>query len=434
MTIPDKKSALLLKMLHAALKAIDPARLIAQSVSLKGEILTFKGLNLPSFALDLNRYSRIRIIGAGKAVVPMSCALLDILGERVEDGQIISPNHSSVPLKPIKHTQGSHPIPDSQSVSGARGIVKLCRSAGEGELIISLLSGGASALLCYPAESMSLGKLQDINEALIRSGADITEINTVRSAISRVKGGKLAGMVYPAECVNLIISDVIGDNLQFIGSGPLVRPKERMNAAQIIDKYDLNKLFKGYEVLYKANLSDPMNEKVFKNIKNILIANNLLALNAAAAAAESSGVAAQILSNRLSGEACIQGQNFAAVSRSIRPGTGRALITGGETTVTVRGNGFGGRNQEMVLAFAINAPINDSIAFLSAGTDGIDGRSLDAGAMVHRAQIELIQESSDEARNALQNNDSNTFLKTVNATLNTGPTGTNVGDIQVLLT
>ncbi len=339
--------------------------------------------------------------------------------------------------------EASHPLPDKNGIEASQKIVEICKNAKENDLIINLISGGASSLLPYPADNITLEDKIKTTELLLRAGATIQELNTVRKHISAIKGGQLAEYVHPATMINLIISDVIGDQLDAIGSGVTVPdPTTFEDSWNVVIKYKLENKIQ-YSV--RNHIRDGMEGKVlenpkpgnpiFKNVYNLIIGNNELALSAIKTAAEKKGYNTKIISSTLEGEAKVAGNYIAQMAKeySLSEEKPVCLIYGGETTVTVKGNGKGGRNQELCLSTAIEIDGIKNITFLSAGTDGNDGQTEAAGAICNGSTIERAKEFGIDAMKLLNNNDSYNFFNKLEDLIITGPTKTNVMDIQLLL-
>ncbi len=370
----------------------------------------------------LERFRNIYVIGAGKASARMALAIERLLGARITAGLINAPQ--ALKTRWIEINEAGHPIPDRRGVAGARRIAQIASEAGADDLIICLISGGASALLPLPASGLTLAAKQKITRRLLECGATIHEINCVRKHLSAIKGGRLARMAYPATLLTLILSDVIGDNLDAIGSGPTVPDlTTTADARAICSKYGI-----GIELLEETpKPKDP----IFAKALNILVGSNALAIEAAAYEAKRFGFNTLVLSTFLEGEAREVARVHAAIAKEIRS-TGRpvkppaCIISGGETTVTVRGSGRGGRNQEFVLAASIAISGMRDVIVLSAGTDGIDGPTGAAGAIADGTP-------NPDAMRFLVNNDSYGFFAKNGGLIKTGPTGTNVADVQVIL-
>jgi hydroxypyruvate reductase len=346
--------------------------------------------------------------------------------------------------------EAGHPVPDENSLEGARILSQMAAAADENTLIINLISGGGSSLFCLPADGISLEDKRQTTSALLASGADIDGMNCIRKHISKVKGGGLAKIAGPARLINLILSDVIGDRIDTIASG-ITAPDHTtfQDALSIVRKYALDdKLPQAVRdhLVQGAQGNIPETPKacnsVFRNTVNIILGNNTLACNAARKTAEMLGYDARILSTTLTGEASEAGSYFAQLAKVIDSGKfgiakPDAIIAGGETTVTIRGKGKGGRNQELALAFAIElhriTPGSSNIFFLSAGTDGSDGPTDAAGACVTPELMGKMKAISAQAAASLTENDAYNFFSSTGNLFKTGPTYTNVCDIQILV-
>ncbi len=365
------------------------------------------------WTIDPERYRNIYVVGAGKAAAVMAAEAERVLGRRILAGAVnTKQGHGPLKLSRIEVIEAAHPIPDEAGVQGAKRIAELATAAGEGDLVLVLLSGGASALLPLPIEGLSLEEKRNITAQLLARGATIHQMNTVRKHLSRIKGGQLAAMAQPAQVIGLILSDVVGDNLEVIGSGP--------TAADPTTTEDARSVLKQFGIEPPKLLQETPKQSA---AQNIIIGSNRQALEAAAQEASRLGYRPRILSSTVEGEAREIGRMMAAVQAE--PGT--CLISGGETTVTIRGTGKGGRNQELALAAAIAIQGRKDIVILSAGTDGTDGPTDAAGGIVDGLTAD------GNAQAALNNNDSYCYLKTRNALVITGPTGTNVMDVQIAL-
>jgi glycerate 2-kinase len=324
-------------------------------------------------------------------------------------------------------------------------VLKLLKQADEGTFVVFLISGGGSALLTCPYEGLSLAEKQVVTELLLKAGANIQELNTVRKHISAVKGGRLAEIAYPAKMVSLILSDVIGNPLDVIASGPTSPDTSTYDdAMKVIQKYGLAARVPGNVInilISGAQGHIPETPKkgapVFSGMNNIIIGSNAIAVEAAKKAAERSGYKTTVISTELSGEASQVAKYLAraALSRkkTLHKGEKVCLLAGGETTVTVKGDGKGGRNTELALAFGIEIQGEPGITFLSAGTDGTDGPTDAAGAIVTSQMFSEAVKHGLDPQDYLTRNDSYTFFNTIKCLVITGPTGTNVMDIQLIL-
>jgi glycerate 2-kinase len=404
-----------LRIFQAALKAADPYEAVLRHVH-----------------LDVKPYRNIFVIGAGKATAQMARAIERLLPGRITEGEINVKDGHTARLRRIRINECGHPVPDARGVGGARRIAQIASHAGPDDLVICLISGGASALLPLPAPPMTLAVKQKTTRLLLHCGASIHEVNCVRKHISRIKGGQLARLAYPATLATLILSDVIGDDLDVIGSGPTVADRSSIaDARAILDKY-------GIRTKLPLEETPKPGDKIFEKTRNVVVGSNALAVNAAALEARRLGFHTLVLSTSVVGEAREVARVHAAIAREIqasrrpvpRPG---CVVSGGETTVTVRGKGFGGRNQEFALAAAIDiAGLRDAVIF-SGGTDGTDGPTDAAGAIADGTTLARAQNLGLDAATFLRNNDSYHFFEATGDLIKTGPTGTNVADIQLIL-
>jgi hydroxypyruvate reductase/glycerate 2-kinase len=393
------------------------------------------------------KLKRIMLAGFGKAAVPMAGAVVDSMGSALEKGIIVTKyDHTggTVFKENISVYEAGHPVPDEQGVQAAREVLNFLRGVDETTLVVFLISGGGSALLACPAEGITLKEKQAVTGLLLNAGANINELNAVRKHISAVKGGRLAEAASPAATVSLILSDVIGDPLDVIASGPTSPdPSTFDQAIAVINKYKLmekmparviERLVKGSGGLIAETLKH--GSPHLRSIKNIIVGSNSLAVNAAKLAAEAAGYRTEVLSTTLSGEASIVAKDLARTAvekkRSLHYGEKVCLIAGGETTVTVKGDGKGGRNTEMALAFGIEIREEFGITFLSAGTDGQDGPTDAAGAIADGRMVSHARRLGLDPEDYLRRNDSYNFFAKNGGLVMTGPTGTNVMDIQII--
>jgi len=435
-------------MYRDAVREVDPAGLILSCVRKEGRKLVLTGRG-GVWTEDLSPYRQVMVLGIGKASARMAAAMENILGRELSSGFVITKYGHGLNLRKIKVLEAGHPVPDENSLEGARILTDMARAADEHTLIIHLISGGGSSLFCLPADVISLDQKRRATQALLASGAGIDEVNCVRKHLSKVKGGGLARIASPARLINLILSDVIGDRIDTIASGITAPdPTTFQDALSIVHQYGLeerlpkpvmDRLVRGArgEVAETPKAGD----SAFCNSMHLILGNNSLACNAAQASAKKLGYDARIFSTTISGEASAAGKCFALLAKAMNaeksPTANPAvLIAGGETTVTLRGKGKGGRNQEMALAFALELhrilPDSANIFFLSAGTDGSDGPTDAAGALVTPALMEKMKTISPEAALRLQDNDSYAFFEKQGGLFITGPTYTNVCDIQIL--
>jgi len=392
-------------------------------------------------------FARLHVVGFGKASPAMASALEESLGGLIDDGIIITKyGHTpSRKLERIRLFESGHPIPDENGQEASRRLVNLVESADDRTLVISLISGGGSALLVSPLAGITLVDKQVTTDLLLKAGADIHDLNTVRKHLSRVKGGRLAELIYPATSFSLILSDVVGDRLDVIASGPTAPdPTTYRDALDVLVKYNLAKTapVSVAELLAKGQIGKvPETPKpgnpLFSNTTNMIIGSNRRALEAAQGKAEGLGFRTEVLSAEISGEARDVGRWLArkalVVKRSMGMQSPVCLISGGETTVTVKGKGKGGRNMELALSFALEVEGIAGITLLSAGTDGTDGPTDAAGAVVDGNTTLGARRGGIDPELHLRYNNSYDFFRRTGGLLLTGATGTNVMDIQMIL-
>lgn len=392
-------------------------------------------------------FSRLLVIGFGKASPAMAKAADESLGDLIDSGIVITKygHGSSRKHGKIRVLHAEHPIPDENGRIASEQITDLVSGADEKTLVLTLISGGGSALFVSPAGGVSLAEKQMTTDLLLRAGADIGELNAVRKHLSRVKGGRLAQLICPATTVSLILSDVIGDRLDIIASGPTAPdPTTYGDAFAVLARYDLVKKVPESvtELLVKGQMgmipeTPKPGNPVFSKVKNTIIGGNRLALEAAREKAEALGLRTEILSSVISGEARDAGRLLARraleAKRAAVPRSPVCLISGGETTVTVTGTGKGGRNMELALSFALEIEGVPGITLLSAGTDGIDGPTDSSGAIVEGTTATGARDKGIDPEARLRDNDSYDFFREIGGLLITGPTGTNVMDVQLIL-
>ncbi|MGD0276365.1 MAG: glycerate kinase [Syntrophales bacterium] len=395
------------------------------------------------------KYEKLLILGFGKAACPMTRAAADVLNGSIDSGVIITKRGYTGPEnfhKKITIFEAGHPIPDEDGCNATRQIIRLAGN-NEKNFVLCLISGGGSALLVAPAEGLTLAEKQAVTDLLLRAGAPIHELNAVRKHLSRVKGGRLAETFYPARIHSLILSDVLGDRLDVIASGPMTPDGSTYaEAVSVLEKYRLTDRVPHIvlEHLLKGERGDiPETPKadshLFERVTQHIIASNRIAVQAAGDAAERMGCQVEIFTWELAGEAREAGRRLAEkalqTKRNKEGNTGKiiCLVSGGETTVTVRGEGKGGRSMELALSFALAIEGNEGIALLSAGTDGTDGPTDAAGAMVDGRTVSHALTMGFDAGNFLNRNDSYHFFKNAGGLFTTGPTGTNVMDLQIII-
>jgi len=429
------------RIVEAALEAVEPAAAVRRALSRQGDELSCGGTTL-----DLGEVERLVVVGAGKAGVPMARSVAEVLGDRLDEGHVVVPHGVAAAVPGVTFHEAGHPIPDAAGVDGGRAVLECIAGSDERTLVVCLISGGGSALLVCPAEGIELEDLSATSRALMACGATIVEINSLRKHLSEVKGGQLARAAAPARVLTLVLSDVVGDPLDAIASGPTVAdPTSFADCLEIVGRYGLEqelpervlrRLRDGAagDVPETPKAGDPC----FGRVDHVLVANNDLAVRAAADVARELGYVPCVLSTLVEGEtrevAKVHGAIAREVQRSGRPVEAPAcLISGGETTVTLRGDGKGGRNQEFVLAAALDVEGTDGILVCSVGTDGIDGPTDAAGAVADGATVQRGAAAGLDAREHLRGNDAYPYFEELDDLMITGPTGTNVMDLRLLL-
>ncbi|UCD70959.1 MAG: glycerate kinase [Syntrophobacterales bacterium] len=424
-----------------ALKAVDPVETVKMHLKLEGAIIRVDGKTY-----SLRDYANIYVIGAGKAGASMAQAIEVILGDRITKGVINVKYGYLSELKRVKLNEAGHPIPDENGVMATQEIVGLLEHLHETDLVICLISGGGSALLTSPAEGISLQDKQKITNLLLECGANINEINAIRKHISNLKGGGLARLAYPSTLIALMLSDVIGDPLDVIASGPTVPDESTFGECMaILRKYNLlGKVPGSIKDRIQRGIKGEIEETpksgnpIFEKTHNVIIGSNIIAVKAAEQRARELGYTPLILSTFIEGETREVAKVHAAIAKEIvktrHPIDPPAcLISGGETTVTIRGKGLGGRNQEFALASALGIQGLRSVVVISGGTDGTDGPTDAAGAIADGETIRRSHELGLDATAYLEDNDSYHFFKELGDLLTTGPTNTNVMDLRLIL-
>jgi hydroxypyruvate reductase len=426
---------------RSGVDAVDPVRAIRKHVRVQGDRLA-----VGESIYDLNVFKNIYVIGAGKASAAMAQAIEELFGERLKSGYINVKYGHALPLKYVQVNEAGHPVPDEAGFEGAKKIVKLLRQTGENDLVLFLISGGGSALLPYPAEGLTLEDKKQATKILLEVGADIHEINAVRKHMSQVKGGRLARLAYPSPLISLMLSDVIGDELDSIASGPTVPDKSTFSdVANILRKYRIGeRIPKSVLRFFKKGERGEVEEtpkasdSVFQHTQNFIIGSNAQAVMAARNAAERLGYKTMILSTFIKGETKDVAQVHAAIAKEIMA-TGNpvqkpaCVISGGETTVTIHGKGLGGRNQEFVLVAAMAIDGLTNVVVLSGGTDGTDGPTDAAGAIADGQTAARAREKGLDPEHYLRQNDSYHFFEPLRDLIITGPTYTNVMDLRLIL-
>lgn len=438
---------------EAALKRVDPVTMITDCLTLSGSTLQIR-TEKQSLSFDLGRFKRIIVLGAGKAGASMAHGVEQVLGDRIETGLVVVKYEHVRELERIELLEAGHPVPDENGVAAARRIVQLAESADEQTLCLVLISGGGSALLTLPASAegveVTLEDTQKTTELLLEAGTPIQEINCIRKHISAVSGGRFCRSLQPATTVSLILSDVVGDELESIASGlTCADPTTYDDAWEIAERYRIaDRLPHSVRRILEAGRKGEIpetpkeGESAFERVHNVLIGTNALALEAAATRARELGYNTLILTSQLTGEAREIARFFSGIARDLvrsetlqpRPA---CILAGGETTVTLHGSGKGGRNQEMALAFLAEVAARPhaftGVTFLSTATDGNDGPTDAAGAYASGDIAEKARAADLSINAYLAANDSYHFYDRLGALYKTGPTNTNVCDLQILL-
>ena len=427
-------------MLRAALDAADPAAAVRRTLLRQGHVLRAAG-----GAYDLRRIRRVVVVGAGKAAVSMARAVSVILGPRLDSGFVVAPEHgAAVQVAGVEIAEAGHPVPDRRGWRAARQVLKIASVLEQDDLLIVLLSGGASSLLPMPAEGLTLADTQRTTRFLLRSGATVAEVNTVRKHLSAIKGGRLAGATR-ASVLTLMLSDVAGDELGAIGSGPTAPdPTTFHDAVEAVRRYGL---WDRLPVRVRIHLVEGLGgwrpetpkprSPIFRRVRHAIIGNNRLAVDAAAKAVRRAGYEVLIFEEFLTGEAATIGHWMGVWVRDL---AGRlpcssplCVLAGGELTVTVQGTGLGGRAQEFALAAALALHGVPNVWAVGFGTDGRDGPTDVAGAVADGSTVNRGKRQGLDAEGHLKRNDSHTYFQKIGGHIVTGLTGTNVNDLYLLL-
>lgn len=429
-------------ILTACLEAVDPEMAVRRFVRVDGSILSVD----PDFQVDLTAIDRIVVVGGGKGSAPMAKALEDLLRDRISSGAICVKYGHGVPLNRIQVFEAGHPVPDASGVAASREIMEQLEPLGSSDLVISCISGGGSALLPAPAAGITLEEKQDLTRRLLAAGADIYEINAVRRHLSKAKGGNLMRAAYPAFVINLMLSDVVGDDPATIASGPFSPDSSTFqDALRVLERYELLAEVSPKLERYlrdgvdgKVPETPPQDDRIFSRVLNVLVGSNFLGLEAGRLRAEELGYRALILSSTIEGDTAEAARFHGALAEEIRS-TGNpapppaCLLTGGETTVAVKGDGLGGRNQHFILSLVQKASKIPNALFLSVGSDGTDGPTDAAGAVVDSHTLERALSLGLDPDEFLRNYDSYHFFEKLGDLVLTGPTRTNVMDIRIIL-
>ena len=428
-----------LDAIEAALVSVEPGRLMRSKLRVRDGHLIVEDRKI-----DLSRFRRILVIGGGKAAAPMAQALESLFGGRTTAGIVNVPSSQlsgrEGKVGAIELHSATHPLPSRDGQEGVRKMLDLVGTPTRDDLVICLISGGGSALMPMPREGITLEDKMEVTRSLLRAGATIQELNVVRKHLSSLKGGWLAERLYPAVVLSLVISDVVGNRLDSIASGPLYPDSSTFSdAVRVLRRYNLwESIPSGVAAVIRKGAEGKIPEtpkpgsKFFENVSNVIIGSNEDACNAAVRHLRSAGRKPVLLTTSCEGEARFAGMFLGSIleyaGTKTRP-TGRVL--GGETTVTVRGDGRGGRNQEFVLGTAIKIDRDQGVAAVCIGTDGLDGSAEAAGAIVDGSTIRRAAALGLSPEEILAHNDTSRFFEKLGDLVMTGPTGTNVNDISV---
>jgi hydroxypyruvate reductase len=443
------------KIIKSGIDRVNPYQMVIENVKVYDNNITIDYENY-HITLNLSKFNKIYILGAGKATAKIAKAIEELLGDKITEGIISVKYGHTEELNHIDIIESGHPLPDENSIKAGKNIVELAKKSDDKTLIINLISGGGSALLAYPLVyedgniKLTLDDFQNTTQTLLDCGATIKEINSIRKHLSQVKGGRLAKLFYPATSLNFILSDVVGDRLDTIASGLTTHDDTTYQyAMRVINKYGIKeKLPENVVKILEAGLDGKIeetpkeNDKCFNKVNNILIGTNYLSLVSCSKLARKLGYNTLMLSSQITGEAKEIARFYAGIAKDVlknkipieKPA---CIISGGETTVTVTGNGKGGRNQEMALAFL--SEIEDEpksfngVTFLSSSTDGNDGPTDASGAFASLDVLEKARQHELNINDYMKNNDSYNFFDKINYLFKTGPTNTNVCDIQLIV-
>lgn len=434
------------KIMSSTIRAVDPYECIKDNIKYNGQSLTI-GQDL-IFTEDVDR---IFVVGLGKASVSMAISVIDILEERIELAVVVTKSKKFLEFNnyggKLKVFIGGHPVPTEESINATKSILEYIPKLTPRDLVLVLISGGGSALFTAPVAGVSLGDFQKMTEILLKSGAEIKEINTLRKHLDQVKGGRLALRLQPAIIFTLILSDVVGDRLDMIASGPTVPdPTYFKDALNIVKKYNLRDKLPLSIISYLENgeeggIAETLKPESTKNInlKNILIRSNYLSAKAGYARARALGYRSSILSTYLTGETqnvaeFLGGVIKSEITHDIPLKKPACLILGGETTVEVTGSGLGGRNQDLALRMVETISGIPNLLFISLATDGEDGPTDAAGAAIDGLVLDDdTAEGRLEVASHINNNNSYEYLDRKGALIRTGSSGTNVNDLIIIL-
>lgn len=423
----------------AGVEIVKPDILIPHFVSLENDVL-----KIENHRFQLAEIRNIYLTGAGKASALMAKAIENILGSRISSGHIVTKYGHAVPLKYAFVTEAGHPVPDENGVKGTESILSIVNKASKNDLVICVISGGGSALLTDIPDGCTLNDLKILTDLLLKSGANINEMNCIRKHLSQVKGGMLSSAAYPARVVSLILSDVIGDPLDVIASGPTAPdPTTFKDAMDIIEKYGIKDkipagitkiLNEGFNKIRKETLKE--SDEAFRLTTNLIIGNNRLALKKAREKAEALGYTTKIITDSLHSDVeDVADYIFSKLIkyRNENPEKKSCLLFGGEPTIKITGDGLGGRNQHLALLMAQKINGINGVVFLSGGTDGTDGPTDAAGAIAEPETLKHSEALGLDINKYISDCDSYNFFRQEGGLIKTGPTQTNVMDLIVVL-
>ena len=433
------------KIYTSAIDSVNPKNAVKSHMRIEKSTLVVSAPGGDA-SFDLRRFKKIYVVGAGKATALMASAAEEIFGTSITRGCISVKYGYTAPLKFIETIEASHPVPDEQGVLASKKICGILDETGKDDLVISLISGGGSSLLPFPPEDVSLEDKRAATGLLLKSGASIHEVNAVRKHLSRVKGGNLARRAAPSTVINLMMSDVVGDNMDVIASGLFVPDNSTFaSALEILKKYHIDdKVPPAVYSHISAGARGDIEENpgtgdgAFRKTTNIIIASNIIALKAARNTADGLGYHTMILSSLIEGDTQGAAQIHAAIAREVHA-SGNPLskpacvISGGETTVVVKGNGLGGRNMEFALQASTLIDGYDNITMASIGTDGSDGPTDAAGAIADGTTLRRALSMGIKVKTYLESNDSYHFFEKTGDLVITGPTNTNVMDVRIMI-
>jgi glycerate 2-kinase len=453
---PERTRELAWQIMGAALNAVEPGAAVGRHVKVVDGHLTVGGRHGTERTYDLDEFDRALVVGGGKAGAPMAAAVNKALGPRLTGGVVVVKREhlldDPTATGPIEIVEAGHPVPDEAGLEGAGRIADLLRNTTSRDLVLCLISGGGSALMTSPVSGISLTDLQAVTQVLLGCGATINEINTIRKHISRLKGGQLAQLASPSPIISLILSDVVGDPLEVIASGPTVPdPTTFGDAWAILERYGVlddvpASVTNCLDAGLKGGIPDTPkpNDPIFDGVQNVIVGSNRLAAQAAAEEAQRLGFDTILLTTFLEGEAREVAKAIAGLAKGLVRGetmhpTHRALsqpaclVLGGETTVTLQGDGKGGRNQEMALAAALSLADWEGILIVFLATDGTDGPTDAAGAFADGSTVARATRLGLDSKGYLASNDSYHFFQKLEDLIVTGPTNTNVNDLVLIL-